>query len=144
MIHGCQAVPHGINSAQLINFYHGGYIGQLSKPCHVPPHTQDQHVMSPGTHRTNMLCPPAHTEPPCHVPRTHRTNMSCPPAHTGPTCHVPCTHTTNMSCPPAHIGPTCHVPRVRTNMSSSLALFPEWPHRQGGCLTCCGCTFESS
>ena len=20
---------------------------------------------------------------------------------------------------------------------------PEWPHRQGGCLTCCGCTFES-
>ena len=23
-------------------------------------------------------------------------------------------------------------------------LYPEWPHRQGGCLTCCGCTFESS
>ena len=22
-------------------------------------------------------------------------------------------------------------------------LYPEWPHRQGGCLTCCGCTFES-
>ena len=22
--------------------------------------------------------------------------------------------------------------------------YPEWPHRQGGCLTCCGCTFESS
>ena len=21
--------------------------------------------------------------------------------------------------------------------------YPEWPHRQGGCLTCCGCTFES-
>ena len=20
---------------------------------------------------------------------------------------------------------------------------PEWPHRQDGCLTCCGCTFES-
>ena len=22
-------------------------------------------------------------------------------------------------------------------------LYPEWPHRQGGCLACCGCTFES-
>ena len=21
--------------------------------------------------------------------------------------------------------------------------YPEWPHRQGGCLACCGCTFES-
>ena len=25
-----------------------------------------------------------------------------------------------------------------------MILYPEWPHRQGGCLTCCGCTFESS
>ena len=23
-------------------------------------------------------------------------------------------------------------------------VYPEWPHRQGGCLACCGCTFESS
>ena len=23
-------------------------------------------------------------------------------------------------------------------------LYPEWPHRQGGCLTCCSCTIESS
>ena len=22
-------------------------------------------------------------------------------------------------------------------------LYPEWPHRQGGCLACCGCTFDS-
>ena len=22
-------------------------------------------------------------------------------------------------------------------------LYPEWPHGQGGCLACCGCTFES-
>ena len=22
-------------------------------------------------------------------------------------------------------------------------LYPEWPHRQGGCLACCGCTFGS-
>ena len=22
--------------------------------------------------------------------------------------------------------------------------YPEWPHREGGCLTCYGCTFESS
>ena len=21
---------------------------------------------------------------------------------------------------------------------------PEWPHRQGGCLACCGCTFDSA
>ena len=21
--------------------------------------------------------------------------------------------------------------------------YPEWPHRQGGCLECCGCTFDS-
>ena len=24
-----------------------------------------------------------------------------------------------------------------------LSEYPEWPHRQGGCLACCGCTFES-
>ena len=23
------------------------------------------------------------------------------------------------------------------------SLYPEWPHRQAGCLACCGCTFES-
>ena len=23
-------------------------------------------------------------------------------------------------------------------------LYPEWPHRQGGCLACCGCTFDSA
>ena len=22
-------------------------------------------------------------------------------------------------------------------------LYPEWPHRHGGCLACCGCTFDS-
>ena len=25
----------------------------------------------------------------------------------------------------------------------SIVLYHEWPHRQGGCLACCGCTFES-
>ena len=25
-----------------------------------------------------------------------------------------------------------------------LLLIPEWPHRQGGCLACCGCTFDSA
>ena len=24
-----------------------------------------------------------------------------------------------------------------------IPIYPEWPHRQGGCLACCGCTFES-
>ena len=24
------------------------------------------------------------------------------------------------------------------------SLYPEWPHRQGGCLACCGCTFDSA
>ena len=28
--------------------------------------------------------------------------------------------------------------------STMLLLYPEWPHRRGGCLACCGCTFESS
>ena len=28
--------------------------------------------------------------------------------------------------------------------SSGVGEVPEWPHRQGGCLTCCGCMFESS
>ena len=23
-------------------------------------------------------------------------------------------------------------------------IYPEWPHRQGGCLACCGCTFDSA
>ena len=23
-------------------------------------------------------------------------------------------------------------------------LYPEWPHRPGGCLACCGCTFDSA
>ena len=26
---------------------------------------------------------------------------------------------------------------------SSAYLYPEWPHRQGGCLACYGCTFDS-
>ena len=26
----------------------------------------------------------------------------------------------------------------------TLSLYPECPHRQGGYLACCGCTFESS
>ena len=26
---------------------------------------------------------------------------------------------------------------------SQYSLYPERPHRQGGCLACCGCTFES-
>ena len=25
----------------------------------------------------------------------------------------------------------------------ALGSYPEWPHRQGGCLACCGCTFGS-
>ena len=27
--------------------------------------------------------------------------------------------------------------------SLEFEVCPEWPHRQGGCLACCGCTFES-
>ena len=26
----------------------------------------------------------------------------------------------------------------------TVTLYPEWPHRQGGCLACCGCTFDSA
>ena len=29
------------------------------------------------------------------------------------------------------------------NYYTILLLYPEWPHRQGGCLSYCGCTFES-
>ena len=29
-----------------------------------------------------------------------------------------------------------------TNQQSAIN-YPEWPHRQGGCLAACGCTFES-
>ena len=25
----------------------------------------------------------------------------------------------------------------------TMYLYTEWPHRQGGCLACCGCTFDS-
>ena len=30
------------------------------------------------------------------------------------------------------------------NPTPIIHSYPEWPHRQGGCLTCWGCTFESS
>ena len=30
-----------------------------------------------------------------------------------------------------------------TTLHSLSCLYPEWPHRQGGCLACCGCTFGS-
>ena len=26
---------------------------------------------------------------------------------------------------------------------STSPTYPEWPHKQGGCLACCGCTFQS-
>ena len=26
----------------------------------------------------------------------------------------------------------------------ALSFIPEWPHRQGGCVACCGCTFDSA
>ena len=36
--------------------------------------------------------------------------------------------------------PTC---RQSVYLRLHSLLYPEWPHRQGGCLACCGCTFDS-
>ena len=37
-----------------------------------------------------------------------------------------------------------HLDSVRAvRVACSPHLYPEWPHRQGGCLACCVCTFES-
>ena len=33
--------------------------------------------------------------------------------------------------------------RIGVLRKSWRVLYPEWPHRQGGCLACCGCTFDS-
>ena len=33
-----------------------------------------------------------------------------------------------------------HTPQIS---AGSRHLYPEWQHRQGGCLACCGCTFGS-
>ena len=38
---------------------------------------------------------------------------------------------------------TLHLPTRYSTSTNNLRLYPEWPHRQGGCLACCGCTFES-
>ena len=44
---------------------------------------------------------------------------------------------------------TLRVSLLESNHSAALvnselrSLYPEWPHRQGGCLTCWGCMFES-
>ena len=32
----------------------------------------------------------------------------------------------------------------RTCLEVLVHIYPEWPHRQGGCLACCGSTFDSA
>ena len=36
------------------------------------------------------------------------------------------------------------IPKALREKVNVVSSYPEWPHRQGGCLTCCGCTFEFS
>ena len=33
---------------------------------------------------------------------------------------------------------------INRNALNRVTTYTEWPHSQGGCLACCGCTFDSA
>ena len=59
---------------------------------------------------------------------------------------TPCTVKWCKNVPSRKVGrkmsPICAV--STTILSLTSGLYPEWLHRQGGGLACCGCTFESA